>query len=296
MTAGHDPLWKPFVPIWNALRAVDPHALLTGGYALFLKQRWLLAQAETGVVRQIVPFAQWRDYAPRVTKDMDLLTSMEMIASPDAQGRLNDVLSQQAWNPSERHARWQFVREEKDGTTSKLEFHAQQQEPLPSGIRHSSPRIKPKPPLHLGIHGHENPEAVVCHLNPFRFCFDGIEIAVPNPITMSIMKVTAVYDQRTESVVPGLSPRDRNFHDLQARKHAQDVFRNVAMTTREESDSIKTVLEAVRQTFAWQNASTIVRDFFFEPNAFGIVAVESFWEPSALGVMTSALKTWFAND
>ena len=296
MTAGHDPLWEPFVPIWNALRAVDHHALLTGGYAFFLKQRWLLAQAEKDAVRQIVPFDQWHDYAPRVTQDMDLLTSMEMIASPEAQGTLNDVLSQQAWKPSERHARWQFVRAEKDGTTRKLEFHAQHQEPLPLGVRHSSPRIKPKPPLHLGIHGHENPEAVACQVNPFRFGFDGIEIVVPNPVTMAIMKVTAMRDQRTKSQGAGLSPRDRVFHDIQANKHAQDVFRNVAMTTREESDSIKTVLEAVRPTHAWQSASEIVRDLFFGTNAFGTAVVESFWEPSAVGVITDVLKTWFAND
>jgi hypothetical protein len=50
MTEQDDPLWRHFEPIWGAIRAIDKRVLLAGGYALFLKQRWLLAQASSNVV------------------------------------------------------------------------------------------------------------------------------------------------------------------------------------------------------------------------------------------------------
>ncbi len=42
-----DGLWPHFVPLWTDLRAITPTLLLAGGYALFLKQRWLIAQTRT---------------------------------------------------------------------------------------------------------------------------------------------------------------------------------------------------------------------------------------------------------
>lgn len=78
MTEQDDPLWRYFEPIWAAIRAIDKRILLAGGYALFLKQRWLLAQASSNVVSHIIPFDRWRDYMPRVTQDMDLVFGVNL--------------------------------------------------------------------------------------------------------------------------------------------------------------------------------------------------------------------------
>jgi len=294
MTEQDDPLWRYFEPIWAAIRAIDKRVLLAGGYALFLKQRWLLAQASSNVVRHIIPFDRWRDYAPRVTQDMDLLASMELIASATDQVRIDAALKGQEWLPSEKHARWQFVRTDAaTGSQLKLEFHAQHQEPLPKGLTQVSPRIKPLPPLHLGIHGHENPEAIACQINPFVFQLNGLEIAVPNPLTLSTMKLTAMRDQYTKSRDAGLTAREREFHDRQARKHAQDVFRIVAMTTLEESDGIGEVLSTVCSTHAWQMASEIVQNYFLSKDGYGATVVSGYWSLEDQVLVTSLLTRWF---
>ncbi len=289
-----DPLWPLFAPIWKAALAVDGHILLAGGYALFLKQRWLLEQAGNAAVRQVIPFDRWRDYAPRVTQDMDLLAPMEMIASPKAQGQMDGVLKAQAWMPHPDHARWQFIREDMgSGFKWKLEFHAQHQEPMPDGLTHVPPRIKPKPSQGLGIHGHENQEAVACEVNPFRFELDGLTVAIPNPVTMAIMKLAAMRDQREKARDTAIAPGNRDFHERQARKHAQDVCRILAMTTREEADAIGSVLAAVRTTEAWQDAAGIAREYFMPATGYGVSVVGTFWMPEDLATMTASLQSWF---
>ena len=295
MTAQDDPLWRHFAPIWAAIRDVDKRVLLTGGYGLFLKQRWLLEQASRNAVRHVIPFDRWRDYAPRVTQDVDLLASMELIVSAKEQAIIDAALTEQAWLPSEGHARWQFVRTDADtGHQLKLEFHAQHQEPLPEGLTYVPPRIKPRPPLHHGIHGHENPEAIACQVNPFAFQLDGLEIAVPNPVTMATMKLTAMRDQHAKSRDAGLSARAREFHDRQARKHAQDVIRIVAMTTLEESDRIGAVLDTARPTRAWQIAAEIVKGYFLAEDGYGATVVSGFWNSDDQRLVTDLLTRWFA--
>ena len=291
-----DPLWPLFAPIWKSALAVDGHILLVGGYALFLKQRWLLEQAGNAAVLQTIPFDRWRDYAPRVTQDMDLLAPMEMIASPTAQEQMDGILKAQAWTPHPDHARWQFIREDTgSGFKWKLEFHAQHQEPMPGGLTHVPPRIKPKPSQGLGIHGHENQEAVACLVNPFRFQLDDLAIAIPNPVTMAIMKLAAMRDQREKTRDPAIAPGNRDFHERQARKHAQDVCRILAMTTRDEADTIRPVLAAVRLTDAWRDAAAIAQEYF-RADGYGVAVVGTFWTPEDLATMTASLQSWFNPD
>ncbi len=80
MIEDSDTLWPHFAPFWMDARAVAPGLLLTGGYALFLKQRWLLA---SGDINTLVGVREWRDPVPRSTRDLDFIVEVGLIASPD---------------------------------------------------------------------------------------------------------------------------------------------------------------------------------------------------------------------
>ena len=63
-------------------------------------------------------------------------------------------------------------------------------------VKVESRRVKPKPSLHqIGIHGRENREAVGVDLHPFAFRYQGLDVLIPNPVSLSTMKMTAMRDQ-----------------------------------------------------------------------------------------------------
>lgn len=100
-------------------------------------------------------------------------------------------------------------------------------------------------------------------------------------------------DQHQRSRDPGKAADDRQFHERQGRKHAQDVCRIVAMTTREEADAVGEVLDAVRSAPAWQEAAGIVRDYLTAADGYGAAVASAFWAPEDWVTMTGILRQWF---
>ena len=73
-----DLLWAHFRPLWiDLVDSGGKDLLVAGGYGLFLKQNWLFRNQETP---SLVPIAQWTTNEPRVTKDLDLVVSLDVIA------------------------------------------------------------------------------------------------------------------------------------------------------------------------------------------------------------------------
>jgi hypothetical protein len=287
-----DPMWPIFRPLWADLRAVGGDSLLlAGGYGLFLKQTWLLDHPKTLI---IVPMGQWRT-PPRVTQDFDLVIGLDIIAEQEAQERLLAVLERHAFAVSEKNPRWQFEKSVADDRRVRVELHA----PLPptghSGLRADSIRVKRKPSLGIGdIHGRTNREAVGCDLRPFSFALEGIPIAVTNPATWCIMKLTAMQDQWVRSEEVRRSEKDRTFCREQAIKHAQDVCRIVAMVARDERDAASEVLDSIGTTPQCVKAAGIFAEFFQPDGGWGMINTRAAWATDDIRLIRDTLASWFS--
>src|ERR1019366_8372499 len=159
-----DPMWPHFGPLWMDLQKVGGDDLLVaGGYGLFLKQNWLLANLTVPI---IIPLAQWRDTTPRVTKDFDFIIGLDLIAEAEAQKGVLAALEKHGFKVTTTNPRWQFEKPLGEDRKVVVEIHA----PLPLddrvGLQADRIRVKSKPSLHNdGIHGRTNPEAVGCDLH-----------------------------------------------------------------------------------------------------------------------------------
>lgn len=309
-----DALWPHFYPLWTELRAIAPGLLLAGGYGLFLKQQWLLAQlrilttedghaltTETGEiliadggVRTLIPIDRWNDQAPRVTKDFDFIASLDLIASAGDQKQFHVALEKHNFKVVPKNARWQFAKDVDTGRTVVLDFHAASPAENRDDLRVQARRVKPQPSLgQEGIHARENPEAIGSELHPFSFAYEGIEIVLPNPVTLVLMKLVAMRDRWRGSQDASKSADERQFEEGQARKHAEDVCRIMAMVTREEGELAGSVLEAVRTTSVFAAANQTFSEFVMHDEGWGTQVVAGMWQMEDLRLIQSTLNTWF---
>jgi hypothetical protein len=290
-----DPMGPFFGPLWADFQKIGGDDLLVaGGYGLFLKQNWLLANLNVPI---IIPLAQWRDTTPRVTKDFDLIIGLDLIADAEAQKGVLAVLEKHGFKVTAKNPRWQFEKQLGENRKVVVEIHA----PLPSEnhdrFEVTRTRIKRKPSLHNdGIHGRTNPEAVGCDLHPFRFEVAGVGVSVTNPVTWCVMKLTAMRDQWKRSEETERDAEDRAFCREQAIKHARDVCRIVAMVTQSERDRASEIIESVKSTPQFSEAAGIFAEFFQPDQGWGVMAVEAAWEPADLQLIRSTLATWFGKS
>lgn len=311
--AVQDELWPHFVPLWTDLRKIAPGLLLAGGYGLFLKQQWLVSQlhfpgteggdsivTEKGEkpvadeVRTVVAIHRWKDQTPRVTKDFDFLVSLDLIASPEEQRRVHEVLDKHGFKVVPENARWQFAKMIGEERQVVLDFHAPSPEQKRDDLRVQSRRVKPQPSLgQMGVHGRENPEANGSELHPFSFKFEELEIVLPNPVTLALMKLVAMRDRRSASQDASKSAGERQMEESQARKHAEDVCRVIGMMTREESETTGVVLDTVRESPVFAVATTTFSEFYKTGEGWGSQAVAEQWQAEDFRIIQNTLATWF---
>lgn len=292
-----DELWPHFVPLWTDLRAIAPGLLLAGGYGLFLKQQWLVSRLRSlgtaDEVRTLVPLHRWKDQTPRVTKDFDFIAGLDLIASPEEQHQLHEVLEKHDFKVVPSNARWQFEKKIGAGRSVVLDFHT----PSPAGkrddLRVQSRRVKPQRSLgQTGIHGRENPEAISSELHPFPFTYGGVEIVLPNSVTLALMKLVAMRDRRLVSQDASKSADERQIEEGQARKHAEDVGRVMAMMTREESELVGNILDAVRAAPVFAAATDTFSKFFQDDEGWGAQVVAGKWGAADFRLIQTTLAAW----
>ncbi|RYD36440.1 MAG: hypothetical protein EOP86_05960 [Verrucomicrobiaceae bacterium] len=292
-----DEMGPVFGPLLSSLNsaALGKDILVAGGYGLFLKQNWLLANPS---VRTAVPVSQWLNHNPRATKDLDLVIGLDLISSATAQREMLEILTGNDFQVSVENPRWQFVREMPGPRRAIVELHA----PLPAGpqaagLRFDRMRIKHRPSLgDQGIHARANPESLGCGLYPFQFSVRGMMVRVPNPVTWAVMKLTAAEDRWKEARNPAKTADFRSFSQAQAIKHAQDVFKVVAMMTRDESDATGEIVEELRTKDEFTKAAWIMAESFSDGEQWGAGVMLENWSREDGGLITGILRNWFGQS
>ncbi|HNW82513.1 MAG TPA: hypothetical protein PKG52_06415 [bacterium] len=100
-------------------------------------------------------------------------------------------------------------------------------------------------------------------------------------------------DRHRKSIDESLSTRNREFAREQAQKHAGDVFRAVAMMTREESDLMSEILNKIKDMDVFISAGKIFREYFSDNTVPGMLMVSPNWERSDLEEIKTVLHGWF---
>lgn len=288
-----DALWPHFAPLWSDLRRVAPGVRLAGGYALFLKQKWLLSPAGS-TTPTLVSVFDWNEQTPRVTKDLDFIVAVDLIASHENQDRMQSALDKHGFTVVPENARWQFEKPLDAQRSVVVDFHAPSPVERRMDVRVESRRVKPNPSLgQTGIHGRENAETIGCEFHPFSFVLDGVEIALLNPVTTAFMKLGAMRDRRLAAQDDRKSAPDRTAEEEQARKHALDLFRLTAMITRKERDQASDVLAAARAEGVYSEGATTFRELFGGTSAWGTRVVTDMWKGDDLRLIQRTLSGWF---
>jgi hypothetical protein len=282
-------MWQEFKPLWVGMQATGGQLLVAGGYGLFLKQHWLLSNNGVPIV---VRLSQWGDATPRVTKDLDLVVGLDIISASQSQKLMANAL--QARDFDVKVPRWQFEKKLDADRSIIVDLHAAVAVSKHPNLQMDKLRVKHKPSLGQdGIHGRQNPEAIGCDRHSFRFEIEGIELAVPNPVAWCVMKLTAMRDRWSKGEDRSRREEDRTFHRDQAMKHARDVYRIVAMTTREERDHAVEVLEEIHGEQSFVEAGTIQRNFFRDSDGWGDRVVRALWQADDQALIRSTLAEWF---
>ncbi|MBK5256672.1 MAG: hypothetical protein JJE39_11615 [Vicinamibacteria bacterium] len=231
-----------------------------------------------------------------MTKDLDIVVGLELIADEATHRGIQTALAKQGFAASERNPRWQFEKRLSESHTVIVELHARRPAQDTPHLKADRYRIVRKPSLKAeGIHARLNPEAVGCELLPCEFEVEGVMVAVPNPVTWSVMKLTATRDRWRRSDEEARSIESRQFERAQAEKHAQDVCRAVAMTTRDESDAAQSVVDAIRATPEFESAGQALVEFFGDAGGRVARAVGPNWGTDDFALICKTLADWFRN-
>lgn len=288
-----DPLWPHFESLWQELAQVGGRLLVAGGYGLFLKQRWLAGKAEPRIV---VPLERWLDASPRVTKDLDLVVGLDLIADEYANGRLREVLEKHGFRITDRREgqRWQFVKDLGEKRRVVVELHAASPAPDENRLKADRIRVKHKPSLGVdGVHGRHNPEALGCEFSPFEFSIGGVGIVVPNPVTWTVMKLTAASDRWNRAQQSDLDVRERSFSREHAVKHIHDACRVVAMMSMEERDAAGAVIDVLRGTMPFRKTLGLFLQLFDGKDAWATEILRARWAAEDLNLIIEVLGSWY---
>jgi hypothetical protein len=264
---------------------------LAGGYGLFLKQRWLLSNRGHSIA---IPLEKWQDTTPRVTNDLDIVIGLALLASAEAQRFIVQALEQNNFRVVEEHPRWQFEKQLDPNRRMLVALHADMPESGNQNLALDKLRVKHKPSLgDEGVHGRQNPQAAGCSLYPFLFQIDEITISVPNPVTWSVMKLISARDRRQKSEDTERTEEYRNFHHYEAIKHARDVARIIAMTTRDERDHAHEVIAKIQDQAYFIDAAAACERLFLREDGWGAQVASRHWRADDFDVIRDVLAAWF---
>lgn len=291
----HDSIWEHFSPLWAAFQEhAASEILIAGGYGLYLKQLWLKQNPE---IRTVIPLVRWRDVSPRVTKDLDLVIAVDLIANESRNKGLLGILLHHGFRVSEQPQgkRWQFIKMLERNAEIVVELHAETPRKNQENVATDRVRVKHLPSLKdEGVHGRHNPEAIGSQLHQFEFELGRSKITVPNPLTWSIMKLVALRDRWDKSQDQLEDAERRDFSRIQAIKHGQDVCRTIAMMTEEERNLTNDVLLAVKHSSHFKAAAQSTSAYFTGKESWATQILSDKWNEEDILLIQDVLKGWFS--
>jgi hypothetical protein len=107
------------------------------------------------------------------------------------------------------------------------------------------------------------------------------------------MKLTAMRDRWEDSQDQSKSQRLRDFSQLQAIKHAQDVCRVIALVTPEERDVAGEVAVALRHQLPFQSAASIVDSHFRSDRNPAALSARNNWRQEDIVQVDKMLDHWY---
>jgi hypothetical protein len=107
------------------------------------------------------------------------------------------------------------------------------------------------------------------------------------------MKLTATRDRWVSSQDLARDEEFREFSRLQAAKHAQDVYRVIAMMTMEERDRASEVFESLVGTDAFDAAKQCWRNDFADNPIPVVLELGAKWQPGDAATIRGVLSGWF---
>ena len=222
-----DPLLTTLLDLDAALAPESP-LILGGGYGLYLKQQHLASRPE---IRTLLPRTAWP--AARTTQDIDLILRAEIVTESASMKVLRDALDALGFQVVETAKYTQFARPVPPGTV-KLDLLAAPLGDFAARVPRDSRRVKPRPSV--GLHASKLEEALAVDRNGLRIPISGrlssgathrTEILVPQSFSYLLMKLCAFRDRMHDA--------DKSL----GQHHALDIYRIVAMLTRDEDEDVR---------------------------------------------------------
>jgi len=254
-----DPLVTALLDLARELPALPRPVLVGGGFGLYLKQRHL---EDDGAEDTLIPGELWPP--ARATEDIDLLLPPEVIVSLEHMRAIREALDRLGYEPAVKY--FQFVKQTRNGPVKVDLLTCDVPEELSDEVKIKSMRVRPAGDVQL--HAYLTREALELGLSPSEFVLrgtrsDGTEdelgVRVPNSFTYLLMKLHAFRDR----------VHDERKH--LASHHALDLYRIVAMMTRDEYDLVRELAQRHAGTRAVQEASVAVVKQFGDDRSAGMI-------------------------
>lgn len=239
--------------------------VLGGGYGLFLKQNNLVRIKERTLFDQEI----WP--AARSTSDLDIFLEAEVVADATRMEFLRDALGRLEFKEIETARYYQFVRASATADEVKIDLlvgplgeHSNRIKS--DGKRRARPRDKK-----VRLHAHPVPEAISIEDEALPLKIEGVlstgskhvaEILIPQGFSYVLMKLNAFRDQQD------------NPEKDKARHHALDLYRIVAMMTKEEHQLAIELGKNHEQNERVIEAKQIAQDYFGTVESLGILRLQ----------------------
>jgi len=273
MTDSQSILKTNLLDLLHELRDPPMPLLLCGGYGLYLKQVYL---QETVSSKTVIDGELWP--APRATQDLDILLTVEVVASIHRMQSIKAALDRLGYTAIPRAKYMQFAKPLGDGRDVKVDILTGSREAYSSDLKvKEKVRLKKgderrvRPLGNVRLHARLTNEAVAFEENTMEIpvrgtrsngqSYEGI-VHIPQPFTLLLMKLHAFRDRYASE------------NKDMGRHHALDLYRIVAMMTDDEFERTQQRVKQHQDEPAVIEACRIVAEHFESIESLGALRLQ----------------------
>ncbi|MFN3194033.1 MAG: hypothetical protein ACE361_26225 [Aureliella sp.] len=256
-----DPLLTTLLDLDLALPNIE--LSIGGGYGLFLKQQHL---AKSEQIRTLLPLSAM-PFA-RTTEDIDWILRADIVTDSSQMGMIRRALDTLGFRVVETAKYTQFVRKLAIGSV-KIDLLAAPLREFAQRVPRDTRRVKPRPSVKL--HASKLEEALAVEQGALRVTISGklssgdehsALIQIPQTFSYLLMKLIAFDDRRSDE--------DKDF----GRHHALDIYRIVAMLTKDEDSSVRRLFSEYSSHEVTQRARQIAMTDFVDRDGIGLLRIQ----------------------